>query len=106
VSRYNLKFEKKDQANGIVFYDVVTCDFSECNENQLIGKLEIDIDNCSMSFYPGGLWEGVNIVPFSLFELPEAEGKQLLRERFASAKYTDWAYRIFKRAQVILNELN
>ena len=106
LSRYNLGFSNKSKNDDKALYEVLTCDFDDKGANQLIGILSVSFKDKSYTFTTDGIWKGVDVVPLDIFLMPEKEGKIRIREEFSSAQYTDWMYKIFKRAQLILSEYN
>ena len=104
MSRYNIKVRELDSSELSWHFEVLTCDFSENGENQLVGILSIEKENKSIEFYPKGFWENKSIIPIRAFYIPEDEASRIFDSKEYESMYTGWVKRIYTRARLIITD--
>lgn len=104
MSRINLDYRYLDECEGIERYKVLSPDFNERSQLDEIGILSINKKLKNYEFFPTNIWQGVEVMPPEVYELPEYERILLVNSKYLYAKYGAWTGRIGRYARKLLKE--
>ncbi len=100
MSRIHVVFTNREHKDHMVVYQVHSPDFSD---GPLIGEIRFDIAAKRYEFMPMGALQGQRVIPPQVFELPEDQREEIIRNEFSGYAYGGWTSRIARMASRLLD---